>query len=557
MTIRWALLQLRPHKLLLAAAIVLGTLTVLASIGLMSTSGYLIARAAQMPPILDLMLAIVAVRFFGIVRGAVRYGERMVSHDLTFRLLLRLRCWLYEKLEPIIPIHSTYHSGDLLSRLISDVETLQNLYLRVASPLIVAGLVTCITVVGLWLLDPVVAIILLSGLIICGLVLPQMALWVARGAGRRQVMVYAKLQQQLVDGLAGMEDMLALGIERGQEREHRRATNQLTQLQLRQARISALYSFLGSVLSWATVILSLLVMIPKIQSGEFSGLLLAAATFGVLASFEAVQTLPAAFQHLEQSSQASGRIYEVIEQRISLVDPIDPLSLPAQPSFAFLNVSFSFPGSVRPALRDVSFELPFGTRTVILGPSGAGKSTIVHLLNRFADPQMGAVLLGDSPLSAYSIQAVRAQLAVVLQRPHIFNTSIRENLLLARPDAEDSELMDALAKAGLASFVKGLPQGLGTITGSEGLRLSGGQRQRLALAQAFLKDAPVLILDEATANLDVETERRILDSVYEFTVDRTLVVITHRPEILSGADTVLTLRDGRLEGVGCGERRER
>ncbi|MBV8215408.1 MAG: thiol reductant ABC exporter subunit CydC, partial [Verrucomicrobia bacterium] len=185
MTIRWALLQLRPHKLLLAAAIVLGTLTVLASIGLMSTSGYLIARAAQMPPILDLMLAIVAVRFFGIVRGAVRYGERMVSHDLTFRLLLRLRCWLYEKLEPIIPIHSTYHSGDLLSRLISDVETLQNLYLRVASPLIVAGLVTCITVVGLWLLDPVVAIILLSGLIICGLVLPQMALWVARGAGRR------------------------------------------------------------------------------------------------------------------------------------------------------------------------------------------------------------------------------------------------------------------------------------------------------------------------------------------------------------------------------------
>ena len=155
--------------------------------------------------------------------------------------------------------------------------------------------------------------------------------------------------------------------------------------------------------------------------------------------------------------------------------------------------------------------------------------------------------MGERPLSAYSIQAVRAQLAVVLQRPHILNTSIRENLLLARPDAEDSELMDALDKAGLASFVKDLPQELGTITGSEGLRLSGGQRQRLALAQALLKDAPVLILDEATANVDFETERRILDSVYEFSADRTLVVITHRPELLSGTDAVITLRDGQME----------
>ena len=306
-------------------------------------------------------------------------------------------------------------------------------------------------------------------------------------------------------------------------------------------------SFLGSVASWTTVISSLFVAIAKIQTGEISGLLLAAAAFGVLASFEAVQPLPAAFQHLEQSSQASRRIYEVIARRVSLVDQTDPLSLPERPSFEFRNVTFCFPGSLRPAVTNISFEIPFGKKTAILGPSGAGKSTIVHLLCRFADPQIGAVLLGERPLSAYSIQAVRAQLAVVLQRPHILNTSIRENLLLARPDAEDSELMDALDKAGLASFVKDLPQELGTITGSEGLRLSGGQRQRLALAQALLKDAPVLILDEATANVDFETERRILDSVYEFSADRTLVVITHRPELLSGTDAVITLRDGQME----------
>ena len=548
MTIRWALLQLRAYKRLMTAAVVLGAFTVLASVGLMSTSGYLIARAAQMPPVLDLMLAIVAVRFFGIARGAVRYCERMVSHDLTFRILLRLRCWLYEKLEPIIPSHCTYHSGDLLSRLISDVETLQNLYLRVASPLIVAGLVTGIALLGLWFLDPALAIILLCGSVICGVLLPQMAMRLATGVGSRQVMVRHRFQQQLVDSLAGMEDMLALGIERFRDSKHRRATNQMTRLQSRQAQISALFSFLGSVVTWTTVISSLLVAIPKIQTGEFPGLLLAAAAFGVLASFEAVQALPAALQHLEQSGKSSRRIYEVIESpRVSLAEPAGPLVLPDRPSFAFRNVTFSFPGSLRPAVKDISFELPFGKRTVILGPSGAGKSTIVHLLCRFADPQVGAVLLGNRALPAYSIQAVRAQLAVVLQRPHIFNASIRENLLLARPDAADSELMDALDKVSLASFVKDLPQGLGTIAGSEGLRLSGGQRQRLALAQALLKDAPVLILDEATANVDFETERRILDSVYEFTADRSLVVITHRREALLRADAVLALRDGRME----------
>jgi len=548
MTIRWALLQLRAYKRLMTAAVVLGAFTVLASVGLMSTSGYLIARAAQMPPVLDLMLAIVAVRFFGIARGAVRYCERMVSHDLTFRILLRLRCWLYEKLEPIIPSHCTYHSGDLLSRLISDVETLQNLYLRVASPLIVAGLVTGIALLGLWFLDPALAIILLCGSVICGVLLPQMAMRLATGVGSRQVMVRHRFQQQLVDSLAGMEDMLALGIERFRDSKHRRATNQMTRLQSRQAQISALFSFLGSVVTWTTVISSLLVAIPKIHTGEFPGLLLAAAAFGVLASFEAVQALPAALQHLEQSGESSRRIYEVIESpRVSLAEPAGPLVLPDRPSFAFRNVTFSFPGSLRPAVKDISFELPFGKRTVILGPSGAGKSTIVHLLCRFADPQVGAVLLGNRALPAYSIQAVRAQLAVVLQRPHIFNASIRENLLLARPDAADSELMDALDKVSLASFVKDLPQGLGTIAGSEGLRLSGGQRQRLALAQALLKDAPVLILDEATANVDFETERRILDSVYEFTADRSLVVITHRREALLRADAVLALRDGRME----------
>lgn len=550
MTTPWALLQLRYHKLLLAAAIVLGLFTVLASIGLMSTSGYLISRAAQKPPILDLMLAIVAVRFFGIVRAAVRYGERIVSHDLTFRLLLRLRCWLYERLEPLIPgCRIRHHSADLLYRLVSDVETMQNLYLRVVSPLIVAGLVTCLTAFGLWVLDPAVALVLLTGMILAGIGLPLVTLWLARKTSRRQVAVRSALQQHLVDSLAGMEDMLALGIEQSREKDYGRMTTELTFLQRRQAQIGAFHNCLCSLLSWGTVTWVLLTVIPKIQTGEFSGLLLAAAAFGVLASFEATQPLPAAYQYLEQASEASRKIYEIIEERPDVSDPHHPIPIPQKPSFAFRDVSFTFRGSSRRALSDISFEVPFGSRIAILGPSGAGKSSIVHLLCRFSDPQKGTVLLGGHSLAAYSVGDIRRQLAVVLQHPHIFNTSIRENLLLAQPEAKDSELMDALDKAGLASFVQGLPQGLDTIAGLDGLRLSGGQRQRLALAQAFLKNAPILILDEATANLDLKAERKVLDSVDELTADRTLVVISHRPEVLSGIDAVLTLRDGRLEGV--------
>jgi thiol reductant ABC exporter CydC subunit len=573
MTIRWALSQLRYHKLLLAVAIALGTGTILASIGLMGTSGYLISRAALRPPILDLMLVIVTVRFFGLSRAALRYGERVVSHDLTFRQLLRFRCWLYSRLARIIPSERIgLHSGDLLARLVSDVETMQNLYLRVACPVMAAGITAVITTGIVYLIEPRAALILLVGLIVCGLVIPSMALYLGRNPAADQVSVRAELQRHLVDSLSGVEELITMGIRADREEEHARIIKELSQLQRHHSLIAAFRDFLTCLILWGTVTGVLVVSIPKIQSGDFSGVLLAAATFTTLASFEAVQMLPHALQYLEQAGEASRRICGVAHQKpadeeskegdlaggcclASAVLQSDPAAQPVErcvietPSLSFQNVSFTFPGAIRRALDHVSFDLPFGSKTAIIGPSGAGKSTIVQLLCRFFDPQEGSISLGKRSSTSYRITDLRQQLAVVLQHPHLFNATIRENLLLARPEATDVELFAMLEKVSLGSVMRTLPYGLDTMAGSEGLKFSGGERQRFAIAQALLKNAPIIVLDEATANLDVETEREILESICELTAGRTLVVISHRPELLSGMDAVLTLRDGRVERV--------
>jgi ATP-binding cassette subfamily C protein CydC len=532
-------------------AVFLGFATIGSGIGLMSTSGYLIAKAALRPSIAELQVAIVGVRFFGIARGGFRYLERLVSHDVTFRLLARLRVWFYRALEPLAPARlMQMRSGDLLARIVADVGTLENFYLRVLAPPLVFLLVALLVALLMGAFDPRLALTLLVFLLLAGVGLPLFAQRLGRETGQRMVGVRAELNGLLVDGIQGAADLLASGAEGGHLRRVARLGGELGSLQGRMARISGMQSALSGLLMNLATLAVLVVAIQLVSRAELDGVYLAMLILVAISSFEAVQPLPPAFQYLNASLEAGRRLFEIVDAEPAVVDPAHPVPMPATIDLQVQDLRFAYAPDDPPALDGISFELARGRFVAVVGPSGAGKSTLAYLLLRFWDYRDGHILLDGQELRAYDAETVREMMAVVSQHTHLFNASIRDNLLLAKPEAAEAEVIHATKQAQVHEFIQSLPQGYDTWIGEQGLRLSGGQRQRLAIARAILKDAPVLILDEPTANLDAITEREVSASLQAAAAGRTTLLITHRLVGLEAADEILVLRAGRVAERG-------
>ncbi len=536
----------------MALATLLGVVTIGSSLGLMTTSAYLIAKAALRPSIAELQVAIVGVRFFGIARGLFRYLERTVAHDVTFRLLARLRTWFYAALEPLAPARLLhYRSGDLLARIVADVETLENFYLRVLAPPLVAFLVAILAAVLMGSFHPSLAWALLTFLALAGVGLPLLTRMLGRFMGQRLVQTRAELNCALVDGIQGAADLLAFGQE-GRHLDRLRALNcELGSLQGRMAGIGGLHGALSGLLLNLAVVATLALAIPLMSAGRLDGVYLALLALATMAGFEAVLPLPQAFQNLESSLEAARRLFEMVDARPAVADPALPAPLPAAFDLRVEGLRFSYNPGELPALDGVSFALPAGRCLAIVGPSGAGKTTLVHLLLRFWDYQEGRILLGGRDLREYGQEDLRRAIAVVSQRTHLFNTTVRDNLLLARPEASQADLVAAARQAQIHDFVLSLPQGYDTLIGEQGVRLSAGQRRRLAIARALLKDAPFLILDEPTAGLDALTEREVLAALQPLLVGRTTLLITHRLVGVEAADEILVLRAGQVVERGC------
>ncbi|MFE4962375.1 thiol reductant ABC exporter subunit CydD [Streptomyces sp. NPDC056660] len=532
----------------LVLALLLGALALGSAVGLMATSGWLISRASQQPPVLYLMVAVTATRAFGIGRAVFRYSERLVSHDAVLRMLADTRVAVYRRLERLAPAGlRTTRRGDLLSRLVADVDTLQDYWLRWLLP---AGVAVAVSAgaVGFtaWLL-PAAGAALAVGLLAAGVGVPLVTSAVARRAEQRLAPARGLLAIRVTDLLTGTAELTVAGALPARTGDARRADGTLTRIASRAAAATALGDGLTALLTGLTVAATALLGAQGVADGRLSGVAMAVVVLTPLAAFEAVLGLPLAVRHRQRVRKSAERIYEVLDAPEPVREPERPRQIPAAPFPVVLKgLSARHEGQGRDALAGLDLTLQEGRRIAVVGPSGSGKTTLAQVLLRFLDPDAGSYTLAGVDAYGMDSDHVRRLVGLCAQDAHLFDSSVRENLLLARKDATEENLRDALGRARLLDWVDGLPDGLDTLVGEHGARLSGGQRQRLALARALLADFPVLVLDEPAEHLDLPTADALTTDLLAATEGRTTVLITHRLAGLEAVDEVIVLDEGRV-----------
>lgn len=530
----------------LALALLLGSLALGSAVGLMAVSGWLISRASEQPPVLYLMVAVTATRAFGIGRAVFRYAERLVSHDAVLRMLAELRVSVYRGLERVAPagLRRT-RRGDLLSRLVADVDALQDYWLRWLLPAGTAVVVGVAAAGFVGSLLPAAGVVLAAGLLLAGAGVPLLSGACSRQAERRLAPARSDLSTRITDLLGGTAELTVAGALPVRLVRTREADGVLTRIASRTATATALGGGLIALIGGLTVVASALVALPAVQDGRLAGVELAVVVLTPLAAFEAVTGMPLAVQYRQRVERSAARVHEVLDAPVPVREPEAPAESPATPfPLEVRGLTARYPGAERDALNAVDLSLAPGRRVAVVGPSGSGKTSLAQVLLRFLDAEAGTYRIGGVDAAALDGDTVRRFVGLCAQDAHIFDSSIRENLRLARTGATDGELRSALARARLLDWAEALPDGLDTLVGEHGARLSGGQRQRLALARALLADFPVLVLDEPAEHLDLATADALTADLLAATLGRTTVLITHRLKGLEDVDEVVVLDAG-------------
>ena len=536
----------------LALAVLAGALATGCGVALLAVSAFILARASQHPGIVAISVAVVAVRGLSVGRAMFRYLDRLASHDVAFRVLADLRVTVYRRLERLAPAGlAGFRSGDLLARLVSDIDGIQDVFVRgVAAPLtavlVGAGTVACC----LLILAPAAAV-LAAGLVAAGVLVPALAAVVARRSARRTGAARGRLAASVAELTAGAAELEAFGAVGPAVDRCRAADAELTALARRSAAANGLAAGLAVVAAGLTVWGVLLLAVAAVSAGTLTRVPLAVVTLTVLAAFEAVTPLPAAALALGQSAGSARRIAEVVTVPDPVREPRAPRPLAAGPAHLRLRgagVRYDPAGPF--ALAGLDLDLSQGRRVALVGPSGAGKSTAAAVLLRFCELSAGTATLNGRDLADYAADDVRHVIGGCAQDPHIFAASIGDNLRVARPAATDAELADAAGRARLLRWIESLPDGWATQAGARGVAMSGGQRQRLALARALLAERPVLVLDEPVAHLDAQTRRAVMADLLAATSGRTMLLITHELDGLDQVDEIVVLDHGRVTERG-------
>jgi ATP-binding cassette subfamily C protein CydC len=535
----------------MALGALISTVTMLANVGLMAVAGWFIAAmavAGAAGVLMNYFLPSALIRLFAIVRTGGRYLERLVTHEATFRLLSELRVWFYQGIEPLAPARLQHKRGsDLLGRIQADVDTLHHAYLRVLVPVLVAITGTAVVTTVLSLYDASLGWLVLTLLLLAGVAVPLVMRRMGEGPGSRVVEARTDMRIAVVDGMQGMGELRVYGAADRQAQKIDGFSLQVSVEQKRLSRLSGIsegaVGLCASFAMWGTVVIAvMLVTQGALQPPDLPMLALL-----VLASFEAVGPLPLAFQKLGETFASARRLFELVDAKPEVAAVQTPSPHPRDSSIALRGVRLRYEPHGPWALDGLDLHLVPGTRTAIVGPTGAGKSSILGLLLRFWEYQEGEILLGGHDLRSYQPESVRNLIAVVSQDTHLFNTTILENLRIAALDADEQSIVRAAQAAQIHDFIVALPDGYHTYVGEAGVRLSGGQARRVAIARALLKNAPILLLDEPTEDLDPQTERAVLEAIDRLMAGRTVLLITHRLAALADrVDEVLVMEGGRV-----------
>jgi len=607
----------KPFRGWMLGGFAVALITLLANVALMAVSGWFItamAVAGAAGVAMNYFAPAALIRASAIGRTAGRYFERLITHEATLRQLAGLRVWFYRHLEPLAPARlMEYHSADLLTRIRADIDALDNLYVRVMVPVLVAITAGLAFFLFTALFNLGLALLLLGMLLIAGVLLPWVGHRLGKQPGRRIVEIQAELRQASIDGTQGLSELLIYGAADSHARHLDALSRALVAEQERMSQLTGIAQAATGLTANLTLWGMLWLGIPLVQDGSLAPPELAMLALFSLATFEAVAPLPMAFQQLESTLTAARRLFAIVDTEPAVPEPSGPAPRPtdnglvieglcfAYPSKGTLNARISSraeveagaeprsgmssgddlgsslsrhsavrssagmsagrrssarsrsdsgihsgPTQERPTLDGIDLELPPGRRAAIVGATGSGKTTLFNLLLRFWAPESGSIRLGGVPLEQFPGEDLRSRIALVSQHTHLFDTSIRENLLIAAPDAPQGVLEQACATAQIHDFIAELPEGYDTWVGETGVRLSGGQARRIAIARALLRDAPILLLDEPTEGLDAVTERALMDAVQRLMKGRSVLLITHRPVALAQMDEILVLDQGRV-----------
>ena len=542
-----------------AITALLSFITLGAGIGLLAMSAFLISKSALVDTTITLALTILGVRVFAMTRAVSRYAERYVGHLGTFRILTRIRMWFFRGIEPLAPAVLMQHrSGDLLTRILADIDTLQDLYLRVLVPPVAAALAVSLGCILLAGFSPWLGIALFVFVCLCGVVIPLAMHRLTLSSSASLVREQANLNATLVEGITGIADLVAFGREDlllGRA-EHITAAQEPARKQLAQAR--GIAAGLTALLVGLAALTVLGFGVSLVSGGSLEGVYLAILPLIAIATFEAVGPLSAAYEHLGRSRAAATRLVELVDTPASVAEPSPSAKLTLQNNtssaltvadLVVTDLSFRYAEGESLVLQNATVQIPAGSFAVITGPSGSGKSTLSNLLLRFWEYSQGSIQLNGCELNRLGLDEARSLVALVAQHDHLFDTTLRDNLLLGDSRADDERLFEACDAVCLGDWVRALPAGLGERAGENGNRLSGGERQRVMIARALLTEAPILILDEATEHLDEEMQLDVLRGILKWRSGLTTIMITHEAPNISGIDLRLQCSKGTLSEI--------